>query len=112
MECGSFDKVIIEEGVEEISCGAFIGTGFFYKDLFDTSLFDLYIPSTIKVMSAYSFAFFDENHISLYYKGSDFNLILKHDDSKNWQHPTEVTDYIEKNLKRTGSIENFEIYEK
>ena len=38
-------------------------------------------------------------------------LILSKDKPKNWQHPGEVTDYIEKNLTHKGSIEKFEIYE-
>ena len=39
-------------------------------------------------------------------------LVLNPELSKNWQHPTTVTDYVQQNLKNIGNIGNYEIYSK
>ena len=39
-------------------------------------------------------------------------LVLNKNYLKNWQHPNSITDFVEKNLKHLGSINNYEIYSK
>ncbi|MBR3002123.1 MAG: glycosyltransferase family 39 protein [Clostridia bacterium] len=39
-------------------------------------------------------------------------LVLNKNFTKNWQHPYEVTDYIETNYNNIGNIVNYEIYKK
>ncbi len=39
-------------------------------------------------------------------------LILNSNYVKNWQHPTKISNYVTKNLTKTGEIDSFEIYEK
>ena len=79
MECSYLKKITIEEGVEEISSFAFVGNSWFYAGygMFDTRIDELYIPSTIKEISANSFAHFDTPYMKIYYNGSDFNSLLK-----------------------------------
>ena len=79
MECSYLKKITIEEGVEEISSFAFVGSSCFYAgyEAFDTKIDELYIPSTIKEISANSFALFDTPYMKIYYNGSDFKSLLK-----------------------------------
>ena len=39
-------------------------------------------------------------------------LILNKDNTKNWQHPHEVTNYVENNYNKIGNIGNYDIYQK
>lgn len=39
-------------------------------------------------------------------------LIRNPEHGKNWQHPTKVTDYVEKNYKLIDTVERYDVYEK